>query len=358
MNFSSCQDVSSISLKTDHLFSVVSLSSQAVFGKDRLKKKFYLLEPQKQITDALDACKRKYTDLVTIYDQEEIVNYVKAEVNGSYNCSWIGANGCTWSNGDPVTFINFTRNFTEERCCGALTADGTWECFNCSSKMYFMCHKQDDHILISLNKTWIEAQLYCIKNQSNLVSIRNERENKRVKKAVNGSDSVWIGFQYNYKVVWSDGGDFDYKQECFTFLPNDCSTRNLSTCSPLCYKRFIHVSTERNSWENALNYCINYPKKAELLSIQSEDDQTEVERELKRQNITEPVWVGLRQSRLFGFWIWSSGLMVGPWTNWPERKAPDPQTSYFCGALEKKNGTYMWSDKDCRLTLRFLCEIK
>uniref|UniRef100_A0A671T468 C-type lectin domain-containing protein n=1 Tax=Sinocyclocheilus anshuiensis TaxID=1608454 RepID=A0A671T468_9TELE len=114
---------------------------------------------------------------------------------------WIRANGCTWSNGDPVTFISLTRNFTEERCCGALTTGGTWECFNCSSKMYFMCYKQGDHILIPENKTWLEAQLYCKKNQSNLVSIRNEMENEQVKEAVNGSDSVWIGLQYNYKVA-------------------------------------------------------------------------------------------------------------------------------------------------------------
>uniref|UniRef100_A0A672R8X9 C-type lectin domain-containing protein n=1 Tax=Sinocyclocheilus grahami TaxID=75366 RepID=A0A672R8X9_SINGR len=89
-----------------------------------------------------------------------------------------------------------------------------------------------DHILIPENKTWLEAQLYCKKNQSNLVSIRNEMENEQVKEAVNGRDSVWIGLQYNYKVAWSDGGHSGYKQDpkavCFTFLPNrTCNTSNL-----------------------------------------------------------------------------------------------------------------------------------
>ncbi|XP_018968861.2 lymphocyte antigen 75-like [Cyprinus carpio] len=335
---------------------VVPLSSQTDFEKGRLRKKFYLHEPQMQISDALTACTRDYTDLVTIYDQEE---NAKVVVNGTHSCSWIGANGCTWSNGDPVTFIHLTRNFTEERCCGAMTTAGTWECFNCSSKMYFMCYIQGDHILIPQNKTWIEAQLYCKKNQSNLVSIRNKMENEQVKKAVNGSDSVWIGLQYNYKVVWSDGGHPDYKQDavCFTFLPNrTCSARNLSTCAPLCYKRFIHVSEYNMSWEKALNYCNSQQKTAGLLRIQSEDDQAEVERELKRQNISEPVWVGLRQSRLFGFWIWSNGFTVGPWANW--QKEPEHQTSNYCGALEKENGTFKWFDKDCRLGFRVLCEVK
>ncbi len=71
-----------------------------------------------QINDALTACRHNYTDLVTIYDQEE--NTMQAKVNES-NCGWIRANACTWSNGDPVTFINLTRNITDEKCCGALT---------------------------------------------------------------------------------------------------------------------------------------------------------------------------------------------------------------------------------------------
>ncbi len=202
-----------------------------------------------QINDALTACRHNYTDLVTIYDQEE--NTMQAKVNES-NCGWIRANACTWSNGDPVTFINLTRNITDEKCCGALTTGGTWECFNCSStKMYFMCYKQGNHILIPENKTWFEAQLYCKKNQSNLVSIRNETENERVKEAANGSNSVWIGLQYNYKVAWIDGGHSDYEQDakgvCFTFLTNrptkPCYTSNPSTCALLCYSRLRRYFT-------------------------------------------------------------------------------------------------------------------
>ncbi len=200
-----------------------------------------------QINDAVTACRTNYTDLVTIYDQEENVKQAKG------NCSWIRANACTWSNGDPVIFIKLTRSFSEERCCGALTTGGTWECFNCSStKMYFMCYKQGNHILIPENKTWFEAQLYCKNNQSDLVSIRSETENEQVKEAVNGNNSFWIGLQYNYKVAWFDGGHSDYEQDakgvCFTFLPNrPCNKSNLSTCAPLCYSRLRQYFTLPNS---------------------------------------------------------------------------------------------------------------
>ncbi len=119
---------------------------------------------------------------------------------------------------------------------------------------------------------------------------------------------------------------------------------------------FIHVSSYNMSWENALDYCNSQPNTSGLLRIESVDDQIETERELKRQKISGPVWVGLRQSRLFGFWIWYNGLYVGPWTNWKEGSAPEHLISEHCGALEKVNGQYKWCDKDCRSKFKVLCE--
>ncbi|XP_043092117.1 uncharacterized protein LOC122342412 [Puntigrus tetrazona] len=329
---------------------------------DRLRTKFYLQEPQTQINDAVSACRHNYTDLVTIYDREENMTEAKILINGS-DCSWIGANGCTWSNGDPVRFINFSRN-SVEKCCGALTTGREWECLNCSSEMYFMCYKEGNRTLIPENKTWFEAQLYCKNNQSDLVSIRNETENEQAKEALNGTNFVWIGLQYNYKIVWFHDGTFDYKQDakaCFTFLQNrptkPCNASLLSNCAPLCYKKLIYVSRGNMSWEDAFTHCSSLKKRPGLLRIESEDDQIETERELKRQKISGPVWIGLRQSRLFGFWIWSNGLQLGPWTNWKEENFPEHQTSQHCGAMENMNGQYKWSDKDCRSTFRALCEV-
>ncbi|RXN22927.1 macrophage mannose receptor 1-like protein [Labeo rohita] len=94
------------------------------------------------------------------------------------------------------------------------------------------------------------------------------------------------------------------------------------------------------SWEEALDYCRSIASTSGLLRIESKDDQIETERELKRKKISGPVWVGLRQSRLFGFWIWYNRLHLGPWTNWKDGSAPEHQISEHCGALEKVNGQY------------------
>ncbi|XP_067284773.1 macrophage mannose receptor 1-like [Pseudorasbora parva] len=339
---------------------------------DRLRS-FHLIDTTMTINEALNACRKNYTDLATIYNEEEnkeLEDILKGPSNE--NSGWIGASSCKWSNGDSVTFTKYSGTFNTEPCCGAINTEGRWECFNCTStKMYFMCHDQDPgqqsyrYSLIRENKTWTEAQLSCRKNHTDLVRIRNEMENDRVMKAGNGSDSFWIGLRYNHSIDWLDGGRSDYTQDssskgCFTSLsispPGSWVKRNSGEGSTLCYKSLIYVSENVMSWEEALDFCnSNY---SGLLSIQSEKDQIEMELELKRRSISGPVWVGLRQSRLFGFWIWTNGLNMGNWTNWKGGSQPEHQISQHCGAIEKEaDGQYKWSDKDCASEFTFLCEV-
>ncbi|XP_077089953.1 C-type lectin lectoxin-Phi1-like [Siphateles boraxobius] len=234
--------------------------------------------------------------------------------------------------------------------------------------MYFMCYDEgngqesDKYWLIRENRSWFAAQLYCRENHTDLVSIRNETENERVKKAVNRSDSFWIGLQYNYSLDWVDGGHSGYVRSsfprgCFTYLSTyqngSWFKSNTGIYSALCYKSFIHVSTVEMSWEDGLDYCNrNF---FGLLRIESENDQIETERELERRNISGPVWVGLRQSQV---WIWINGLQVGNWSNWKEGSPPEHQISEHCGAIEKVDCQYKWSDKYCRIKYRVLCEGK
>ncbi|XP_067284236.1 macrophage mannose receptor 1-like [Pseudorasbora parva] len=342
-------------------------------------RSFHLIDTTMSINEARNACRKNYTDLATIYNEEEnkeLVNILNNSQSDE-NSGWINASSCKWSNGYSVTFTNYsgTFNITEENCCGAINTKGRWECFKCTStKMYFMCHYQDpgqqsyNYSLIIQSKNWTEAQLSCRKNHTDLVTISNETLNDLVKEAVNGRDSFSIGLQYNHSLYWLDGGhsnctdDIQLKKKgCFPYLSIQPYVLwfkiNVQNCYALCYKSFIHVSENKMSWEEALDFCnSNY---SGLLSIQSENDQIETERELKSRNISGPVWVGLRQSRLFGFWIWTNGLNMGNWTNWKGGSQPKHQISEHCGAIEKEaDGQYKWSDKDCRINLRVLCERK
>ncbi|XP_051748325.1 uncharacterized protein LOC127511521 [Ctenopharyngodon idella] len=469
----------------------------------RLRSFHLINEQQMSINQARKICRSNYTDLVTIYDNDENLELVNILKNSSLSDGWIGASSCKWSNDDPVTFTNLSSNFTEENCCGAINTNGEWECFNCSStEIYFMCYdrvtitehqttngscsngscingscsngscingsccngscingscsnescingscsngscingscsnescingscsngscingscsngscsneffsngscingscsngscingscingscingsssnesfsngslnyrqQSYKYSLIRENKTWLDAWLYCRKNHINLVTIRNYEENERVKEAGNGSNSFWIDLQYNTTVDWLDGGHSNYTQinkskGCFTFLSMHgfWVKSNGNGCSALCYKSYIYVSSVKKSWEDALIYCNRHY--SGLLRIESESDQKEIQRELRRKNISEPVWVGLRQSRLFGFWMWSNGLHVGHWTNWKVGSQTEHLISQHCVATEEVDGEYKWSDKDCRSEFTFLCEMK
>ncbi|XP_051974103.1 lymphocyte antigen 75-like isoform X5 [Xyrauchen texanus] len=300
--------------------------------------------------------------------------------------AWIGAHrnatnsSYKWSNGDEVTFSKLNGN-CGEICCAAMKADGEWESVQYNTPKYFMCYDQDasqtsnKYKLINESKTWFDAQLFCRKNHIDLVTIRDETENNQVKeKGKSSSNPFWIGL-FSDNVEWFDGGKSAYRKYSekeigkFTklFFKGTWTKNNNNGDSnpPLCYNVYIllaeshiHVSEKKMSWEKALDYCDNNWNTSGLLRIESEDDQIETERELRRRNISGPVWVGLRQSRLFGFWIWSNGLHVGPWTNWKGGSQPEHQMSHHCGAIEKMNGVFKWTDKDCRSNFTVLCEGK
>ncbi|XP_051544608.1 macrophage mannose receptor 1-like [Myxocyprinus asiaticus] len=260
------------------------------------------VENKMNLNTARDHCKSHFTDLVTVYDQQDNAELTqKARPSGA----WIGAYTSNrtnkWSNGDEVTFSKLKGN-CGEICCAAMKADGEWESLQYNTTKYFMCYDQDGeasyiyHLIIQ-NKTWFDAQAYCRKNHIDLVTIRDETENNQVKEAGQMSNtSFWIGLLSD-DFEWFDGG-----KSAFRIYPLDKSsvtgyvtllrhghwakrTHDIQF-NTLCYKSHIHVNTDQMSWEKALDYCDSNENTSGLLRIESEDDQIETERELRRRNIS------------------------------------------------------------------------
>lgn len=116
----------------------------------------------------------------------------------------------------------------------------------------------------------------------------------------------------------------------------------------------MKIVEERKTWEQALNHCNN--KYCGLLRIESEKDQRVVEQNLRCAGVPGPVWVGLRQSSVFGFWVWTNGLpLTGYWNNWEGDRQPEQPLAHHCGAMATVAG-YKWSDKDCLSMFYFICE--
>lgn len=104
-------------------------------------------------TTAEEECRRNYTDLVTVYDQQDNMELIKL-LNASLHSGWIGAyignRSMKWSNGDDVTFNSSLTADCGVTCCAAMKADGGWESVDCTQKKYFMCYEQGKKNIINL----------------------------------------------------------------------------------------------------------------------------------------------------------------------------------------------------------------
>ncbi|XP_053085732.1 macrophage mannose receptor 1 [Pangasianodon hypophthalmus] len=333
---------------------------------------FHLIPGEMNQTEARAACRENYTDLVTVYSDEdntELENMMAGLCNG-----WIGLyrnqSSEKWSNDDPVTFRNLAGDCGTSTCCTAMKADGAWESLQCTEKRYFMCYEQaassqtPNYHLILESKTWYEAQRYCRGNYTDLVSIRDQQQNEEVKiKGLNSNMPFWIGLLRD-RWQWTEGGNSAYRNwasdhpqqsaNCVALTGGKwhsvpCSNNH----SALCYNTSIHVSDVALSWEKALDYC-DKENRAGFWQIESKAEQEKLEFELRRRRVSQPVWVGLRQSLLFGFWIWADGKAVFPYANWDEGKQPEHQLSEHCGAVVPQTN-YTWRDKNCQSHYRALC---
>lgn len=328
-------------------------------------------------TAAQAYCRESHTDLATVYSQEEAERILNITTDGSP--VWIGLrrsnSSVKWSNGVSVNYTKNTANDGwKEPLCTSMKADGDWENVNCTLERPFMCYNKGDgdhppsYTLKQEGSSWCEAQRFCRLHHTDLVSISNDTQNEAVKEEGRSSAPFWIGLIHT-DWEWSDGACTTFRdwsgvnptegKDCVkagtgqyyhTWIAVDCTGQ----FQALCYKDEIHVIEMTQTWEDALNHCNqNYEG---FLRIESPQDQRRLEEELHKNNLSGPVWLGLRQSRLFGFWIWANGMNVG-WSNWEEGSQPEQPLSHICGAIATSGpGKFKWSDQNCLSKSYFLCE--
>ncbi|XP_019898225.2 C-type lectin [Esox lucius] len=241
-----------------------------------------------------------------------------------------------------------------------------------------MCYKKgpDDTLpgykLVMQNLNWYEAQNYCRTNFTDLVSIMNDRQNEELKDwGMNSTTPFWIGLLYD-DWEWADGGYSAYRNwpgttnplpnKYTVLLNNKTSLTMMSVPShnmvkkAICSEELFKLIKELMTWEQALKYCEQ--KHNRLLHIESKEDQSVVEQSLRGANVPGPVWIGLRQSRLFGFWVWINGIPLKreDWHNWEGGRQPEQPLSHHCAAMAMEKGDFKWSDQDCLSIHYFICE--
>uniref|UniRef100_A0A665TAM6 C-type lectin domain-containing protein n=1 Tax=Echeneis naucrates TaxID=173247 RepID=A0A665TAM6_ECHNA len=105
----------------------------------------------------------------------------------------------------------------------------------------------------------------------------------------------------------------------------------------------IKLIQENKTWEEAFRYCKE--NHTGLLQIKDADDQEAVKQWLTYSSAQGTFWIGLRQSRTFGFWIWRDWTVS--YNQWKNNTQPEMPLSNNCGVISKKD--YKWSDEECSL---------
>ncbi|XP_066538132.1 macrophage mannose receptor 1-like [Hoplias malabaricus] len=183
-------------------------------------RQFYLVNVNKNWTEAQKYCRQNYTDLATIESQEEMdVLIALISQTSSSLYPWIGlrqkvppGNTITWvwSDGSISSYRDWmpgepNGGLVED--CVQLYAKNQWNDVSCSYPKPFVCYKSDNAtklqndiplILINQIKTWWDALTYCRENHVDLVSVHNETIQGWVNIVLNyaSTANVWIGLRH------------------------------------------------------------------------------------------------------------------------------------------------------------------
>ncbi|XP_041820301.1 macrophage mannose receptor 1-like [Chelmon rostratus] len=327
--------------------------------------RFNMTMPRIIHSSVLKECKRTNESLVTLYDEEDawfVANFTSLMTNGDK--VWLGlqkSRNITWSDGSPVTFnVSSVNSANGAQKCEAMDND-TWRGYDCSERKPFMCYDGKNYTLVRDEKDWCQALQYCRKHFSDLVSISNETQNLEVIEEGNKTN-FWIGLLHD-EWEWQDKSCSSYRKWDPLFNPDEkCTVQRQSTlyahgCDnteyTFCSKGFVRIKVikEKQTWEQAFDYCRT--RHTGLLWIEDGKDQQAVEQWLNHTEVPGPFWIGLRQSRVFGFWIWTSDRAVS-YSNWKDGKQPELPLSNHCGVITRD--AYTWSDEHCLFPHYFLCE--
>ncbi|CAI5638587.1 unnamed protein product [Oreochromis niloticus] len=199
---------------------------------------------------------------------------------------------------------------------------------------------------VHVDKIWYQdASLsYCRQYYTDLAPVNNERDIAELRKIKNDTGYILIGLERSStdtnKWMWSGGGQVT-RFFWASGEPRNETGRNYGSIDNngwhsvytyprtfFCYRAI--VVGEEKTWEEALEYCREHHD--DLASVASETEMMLIQRELRKHNTTEHVWIGLRF--LSQDWLWVDGQEMD-YEAWGEGGKPlCPHPKMKCGALQ------------------------
>nr|XP_055035542.1 C-type mannose receptor 2-like [Misgurnus anguillicaudatus] len=302
-------------------------------------RQYHFISVKKTWSEAQRYCRENYIDLATIENMDDMNRLIKTVEGNKYGTAWIGLyddmNSWRWSLGNTELGEGFKSwygqqsvNWYGQNLCVILSYyKGFWNNLFCSYQFYFICYdgRQNasaNYVFVYERKNWTEAQSYCREHHTDLVSIRNETENKRIRSLLQKNDYwVWIGLYRSPS--WSDQSNSTFSnwrsgkpnnvensEDCtaVSFIDGKWTDENCDLSLPFfCYNVTVlgsshqyHFISESMSWTEAQRYCReNY---IDLATIDNMDEMNSLMNTVNG-SYSGSAWIGLYDD--LNNWRWS-----------------------------------------------------
>ncbi|XP_026117903.1 macrophage mannose receptor 1-like [Carassius auratus] len=348
-----------------------------------VQRQYHFINENKTWTEAQRYCRENYTDLATADNMNDMNELMKSVIDERF---WIGLQRkWQWSSGEPALYLNWSTGQPDgkDKCAGML--NGEWHDLGCSNNYQFICNNTNTRLVfINQKMNWTNAQSYCRQNHIDLVSVRNQDENEKVKKIISDNNSsrsfVWIGL-FRDSWQWSDQSNYSFRYwksgqpdnaggdencthvvksaqgrwndiSCNNQFPFVCHEGDFCLCSVWFPDKLI-VIRENLTWSEALRYCRQ--NHVDLVSVHSQEMQREV-MNVGHLASTAELWLGLRHSCTVGIWFWVSGETVC-YQNWAPGNGTseeDCEHTVRSGAVQS-GGDQRWISRPETDKLNFIC---
>ncbi|XP_026106601.1 macrophage mannose receptor 1-like [Carassius auratus] len=213
-------------------------------------KNFYFVNEYKTFAEAQQYCREHYIDLVTLEDWADMKDLLALENVMSTDSAWIGLRKTgheQWRWADPELYKDRETEYRNwgpseptngsDEYCSVMDSIGNFRDTDCQTYSKYM--------LVNGPKSWREAQSYCRQSYTELVSVRNQEENRQIQQLIPAGVSYMGLFKDAF--VWSDNStssfrNWDYYQpdrsgDCVVHLRHsrlwddqDCSKTNPFFC--------------------------------------------------------------------------------------------------------------------------------
>uniref|UniRef100_A0A087X7L5 C-type lectin domain-containing protein n=1 Tax=Poecilia formosa TaxID=48698 RepID=A0A087X7L5_POEFO len=304
---------------------------------------------KKTWTEAQQYCREKHTDLVTVTNMKDMKRLINISA-GEMKEAWIGLN-------DPINGIRTWRwslpgvEFNESETnwnpgepwdrwisnCGILGWNARWFNAYCTYQSFFLCYDGKIELQVNYfhyineNKTWTEAQQYCREKHTDLVTVTNMKDMKRLINISAGDQSeAWIGLynQTNGTRTWcwslpgvefnesetnwmsgepSDGGNqtsenCEFLYENLKWVDTGCHHGRFFFCYDESNSQKYHLIRQKKSWTEAQHYCRE--KHTDLVTVTNMKDMKRLIRNSNGE--MKEAWIRLYdQTHGTRTWYWS-----------------------------------------------------